>query len=111
MKLKHSLAWAFVLICGWLPVRDPAVHGGVFNACEYGAVGDDQTDNTEAFSKCLKAVVADGGGQMYLPAGVYRGRIEIPPVSPPIPSWITVEIVGEGEPTPSDRSRFATRAR
>ena len=100
MKLKPLLTVTLTTICGWLLVGNLPVHGGVFSARDYGAVGDDQTDNTEAFSKCLKAVVADGGGQMYLPAGVYRGRIEIPPVSPPIPSWITVEIVGEGEPTP-----------
>jgi len=72
----------------------------VFNVLNYGAVGDDKTDNTAAFSACLKAVVADGGGRMYLPAGVYRGGILIPAVSKPIPSWITVEIVGEREPTP-----------
>ena len=71
-----------------------------FNVLTFGAVGDDKTDNTAAFSACLNAVVAAGGGQMYLPAGVYRGRITIPPVSKPIPSWITVEIVGEREPTP-----------
>lgn len=71
-----------------------------FNVLDYGAVGDDMTDNTEAFSSCLKAVVAAGGGRMYLPDGVYRGSIVIPPVSKPLPSWITVEIVGESEPTP-----------
>ncbi|OYV03927.1 MAG: hypothetical protein CFE26_19595, partial [Verrucomicrobiales bacterium VVV1] len=60
----------------------------------------DKTDNTAAFSKCLDALVAAGGGQMVVPAGVYRGRIVIPPVSKPVPSWITVEIVGEGEPAP-----------
>lgn len=37
---------------------------------------------------------------MFLPGGVYRGRIIIPPVSKPTPSWITVEITGESEPTP-----------
>ena len=47
----------------------------VFNVLRYGAVGDDKTDNTEAFSACLKAVVEAGGGRMYLPDGVYRGRI------------------------------------
>ena len=76
------------------------VQGGVFNVRDYGAVGDDKTDNTAAFSACLKAVIAAGGGRMYLPDGVYRGRITIPPVSKPMPSWITVEIVGESEPTP-----------
>jgi hypothetical protein len=76
------------------------VNSRVFNVLNYGAVGDDKTDNTAAFSACLKAVVAAGGGKMYLPDGVYRGRVLIPAVSRPIPSWITVEIVGESEPTP-----------
>lgn len=70
-----------------------------FNVIDYGAVGDDRTDNTAAFSKCMDALVAAGGGRMCLPDGVYRGRITIPPVSRPTPSWITVEIVGEYEPT------------
>jgi hypothetical protein len=72
----------------------------VFRVVDYGAVGDDQTDNTNAFSDCLAAVIKAGGGRMSVPAGVYRGRIVIPPVSKPVPSWITVEIVGELEPTP-----------
>jgi hypothetical protein len=71
----------------------------VFNILDYGAAGDDKTDNTEAFSRCLKAVIESGGGRMQLTDGVYRGRIIIPPVSKPVPSWITVEIVGESEPT------------
>lgn len=71
-----------------------------FNVVDYGALGDDAQDNTEAFSACLKAVIEAGGGRMFLPTGVYRGRIIIPPVSRPITSWITVEIVGEREPTP-----------
>ena len=72
----------------------------VFNALDYGAVGDDKTDNTEAFTACLKAVIEAGGGRMFLPTGVYRGRIVIPGVSKEVPSWLTVEIVGECEPTP-----------
>ncbi len=72
----------------------------VFNVLHFGAVGDDKTDNTAAFSACLQAIVDAGGGRMYLPDGVYRGRIVIPAVSKPTPSWITVEIVGESEPTP-----------
>ena len=72
----------------------------VFPVLKYGAVGDDKTDNTEAFSACLKAVIAAGGGKMVLADGVYRGRIIIPSVSKPHPSWIIVEIVGESEPAP-----------
>lgn len=70
----------------------------VFNVCDYGAVGDDATDNTDALSQCLKEVIESGGGRVVLPAGVYRGRIIIPPVSKPSPSWLTVEIAGEREP-------------
>lgn len=68
----------------------------VFNVLEYGAVGDDKTDNTKAFSACLKAVIEAGGGRMFLPAGVYRGRITIPPVDPA--HWLALEIVGESQP-------------
>jgi hypothetical protein len=81
-------------------VGTATVNARVFNVVNYGAVGDDKTDNTAAFSACIKAVIAAGGGRMYLPVGVYRGGILIPAVSKPIPSWITVEIVGETEPTP-----------
>jgi len=91
---------ALMATCGWLLVGAVQVHGGVFNVRDYGALGDDQTDNTAAFSACLDAVIAAGGGRVDLPAGVYRGRITIPPVSKPIPSWIAVEIVGESEPPP-----------
>ena len=79
--------------------RAAAAPASVFNVADYGALGDDQTDNTAAFSRCLDALVAAGGGRMYLPDGVYRGRIIIPPVSRPLPSWITVEIAGASEPT------------
>ena len=96
------LAGAVVAVDGGVKDSSSAgtVDSRVLNVLKYGAVGDDKTDNTEAFSACLTAVIEAGGGRMYLPAGVYRGRILIPAVSKPIPSWITVEITGEREPTP-----------
>jgi len=72
------------------------VKSRTFNVLNYGAVGDDKTDNTAAFSACLKAVIAAGGGKMFIPDGIYRGRIIIPGTK----EWITVEIAGESEPTP-----------
>lgn len=83
--------------------RSPGGNAGktaVFKALDYGALGDDAKDNTPAFSACLKAIIDAGGGRMVLPSGVFRGRIIIPPVGKPMPSWITVEIVGEIEPSP-----------
>lgn len=105
--MKHSLLILSALLVVALhlaafnpnqPPNQPASQPHVFNARDFGAVGDDKTDNTAAFSKCLAALVAAGGGRMALPDGVYRGRIVIPPVSKPTPSWITVEIAGESEP-------------
>ena len=43
------------------------VKSRTFNVLNYGALGDDKTDNTEAFSACLKAVIAAGGGKMFIP--------------------------------------------
>ena len=67
-----------------------------FNVLDYGAVGDDKTDNTAAFSACLADIIKAGGGRMYIPNGIYHGRIIIPGT----PDWITIEIEGESEPTP-----------
>ncbi len=98
-----------VIICGCLAVgsafsadagerrNSPAAASTrVFNALDYGAVGDDKTNNTAAFSACLRDVIEAGGGRMLIPDGVYRGRIIIPGTK----QWITVEIAGESEPTP-----------
>jgi hypothetical protein len=75
------------------------IHAATFNVKDYGATGDDKTDNTAAFSKCISAIIAAGGGQMFIPDGVYQGRIIIPPVPKPLPSWMTLEIAGESTPT------------
>ncbi len=97
-------------ICGWLATicgvgiaqdgqakSTPGPHETrVFNVLKFGAVGDGKTDNTAAFSACLQAVVEAGGGRMYLPAGVYNGRILIPTVG--AGKWISLEIVGESQP-------------
>ena len=90
---KGNLSLALL---GVLLVSGTPVYAGVFNVRDYGAVADDKTDNTAAFSKCLDALIAAGGGKMFIPDGVYRGRILIPGTK----KWLTVEIAGESEPTP-----------
>lgn len=70
--------------------------GRVLHAKDYGAIGDDKTDNTAAFSACIDALIQAGGGRMLISDGVYRGRIMIPGTK----QWITIEVVGESEPTP-----------
>ena len=87
-------------LCGWILSVASPVRGAVFNVTNYGAVGNDSTDNTAAFTACLNAIIAAGGGQMFLPDGVYRGRITIPPIANAGTSQIAIEIVGESEPVP-----------
>ena len=111
--MKPTVILTAALLCVLSPsafaVETAAVDGGekagapaatvksrTFNVLNYGAVGDDKTDNTAAFSACLKSVIAAGGGRMFIPDGIYRGRIIIPGTK----EWITVEIAGESEPTP-----------
>lgn len=100
---KNVVSWLVAvasLLAGEVHADEARDESKLFNVLKYGAVGDDKTDNTAAFSACLKALIAAGGGQMYLPDGVYRGAIIIPEVPDSITSWLTVEIVGESEPTP-----------
>lgn len=100
MPLSHLLLLTALLLVPGAGLHAAEPTASVFDARAYGAVGDDATDNTEAFSRCLSAVVAAGGGRMTLPNGVFRGRIIVPPVGRPTPSWISIEIVGETEPVP-----------
>lgn len=100
MKRPHFLSCVLITMLSYFLSGMAYATAGTFNVRDFGAVGDDKTDNTAAFTKCLEALIAAGGGRMVLADGVYRGRILIPPVSKPLPSWITVEIVGESEPTP-----------
>lgn len=74
----------------------PVVSRRLFNILDYGAKGDDKTDNTDAFSACVNAMIEAGGGRMFIPDGIYRGRMIIPGTK----EWITIEILGESEPTP-----------
>lgn len=99
-KREIRLGIPLLVLCACLFMGGAPVRAATFNVVNYGAKGDDSTDNTAAFSKCIEAVIAAGGGQMHLPVGVYRGRIIIPAVGKPLPSWMTVEITGEGEPAP-----------
>lgn len=100
MNRTHLFSCALIALISSFLLGITQAQAGVFNVRDFGAVGDDKTDNTAAFAKCLEALIAAGGGRMVLADGVYRGRIIIPPVSKPLPSWITVEIAGESEPTP-----------
>lgn len=99
-QTKRPFFSILVLLLGCFLLNGFPTQAATFNVKDYGALGDDKTDNTAAFSKCIKDVIAAGGGKMYLPDSIYRGRIIIPAISKPLPSWITIEITGESVPTP-----------
>ena len=45
---------------------------GTFDVTEYGALGDDSTDNATAIDDARTALIANGGGILFFPAGVYQ---------------------------------------
>ena len=52
------------------PAR-PNIPAREFSLTNFGAVGDGQTLNTEAFQRAIAAVAAAGGGRLTVPAGTY----------------------------------------
>lgn len=93
---RNGLLFALAALCLCGPTLSAEEKGRTLNARDFGAVGDDRTDNSAAFSACLDALIKMGGGRMTIPDGIYRGRIAIPGTK----DWLTIEIVGESAPTP-----------
>jgi polygalacturonase len=44
---------------------------GYYNVLDYGARGDDKTNNTKAINAAIEAAVRNGGGTVYFPAGKF----------------------------------------
>jgi len=56
----------------------PEFPNRVFNIKDYGAVGDGETMNTDAFRKAIKACAEAGGGTVLVPPGLWlTGPIEL----------------------------------
>lgn len=57
-----------------VPVKQPGLGGRagpVFNLTDFGAVGDNATVNTKAFTKAVAAVAAANGGTLVVPKGSF----------------------------------------
>lgn len=49
-----------------------SIKGRVCNIRDFGAIGNDSTDNTTAISSAITVCQTAGGGTIWIPAGVYR---------------------------------------
>ncbi|AYD47266.1 glycoside hydrolase family 28 protein [Arachidicoccus soli] len=49
----------------------PSIPNKVFNINSFGAISDNQTDNTQAIQHAIDATVKTGGGKVEIPAGIY----------------------------------------
>jgi len=49
----------------------PTIPAKTFNIKDYGAIGDNSTDNTKAINDAIKAATNAGGGKVIIPAGKY----------------------------------------
>lgn len=65
------------------------INGNVVSVLDYGAVGDDTTDNTSAIQSSV-IYAANNGKTLYIPKGIYKinGTITIPAIG--------LKIVGDG---------------
>ena len=52
--------------------RSPVIPDRTFTLTDFGAVGDGQTLNTDAFKKAIAAVEKAGGGKLVVPKGIFR---------------------------------------
>lgn len=60
------------------PVTEPVIPANTVELTAYGAVGDGQTDCTEAFNKAIADLKQKGGGHLHVPQGIwYTAPIEI----------------------------------
>lgn len=50
-------------------LKRPIFPAHVVDICDYGAVADGKTDNTNAFKQAIEACAASGGGRVWVPAG------------------------------------------
>lgn len=76
---------------GSVRTLDAKIKDSCINAKDYGAVGDDATDNATAFTNAYNAVVARGGGVLCISNGIYRAS------SFPTVSANNICIIGEGD--------------
>jgi len=49
----------------------PTISNKTFNIKDYGAVGDNATDNTKAINDAINAAAKAGGGKVIVPSGIY----------------------------------------
>jgi polygalacturonase len=59
-------------------IEEPQIPDAQFVITDYGAVGDGQTKNTEAFARAIEACSKAGGGRVVVPAGLWlTGPIQL----------------------------------
>ena len=67
------------------------ISGIAISVLDYGAVGDDATDNGTAINNALTAVGASGGGSVLFPPGIFRHSIALN-----VPAGVSIRGSGQG---------------
>lgn len=77
--------------------------GQRFDVTAYGARGDNQTDNTQAFGKAIAAAQTAGGATVYVPAGqyIFSTRKTARPASISIEGSAPITLMGAGRDSTS----------
>ncbi len=68
--MRHTyLYFAITILFAAIP---PTLHAQSFSIKDYGAIADGKTVNTIFIQKAIDACSSNGGGTVYIPAGVYK---------------------------------------
>jgi len=70
-KFQQIRVFVFSALCSWACIASAQHSPSVFNIKDYGAKGDGETINTQAFNKAVDDCSKVGGGTVIVPAGTY----------------------------------------
>lgn len=70
-----------------------------YDVRDFGAIPNDGIDDAPAFNNCLQVMMANGGGKMYIPYGIWETDSEVViPKNPDNSNRVVIELVGETQP-------------
>lgn len=100
MLLGGSALWGANVLSGEpILLQESRLHIGL-NLKDFGAVGDGKADDGPALREAMKALLARGGGTLYIPAGIYQCTVAQTPTNKDHTACAGIpansQIIGEG---------------
>lgn len=74
IKITTRLLCYTIVLCVYIACTPttPKADRGVYNVCDFGAMGDGTTDDTAAIQRAIDYITEHNGGTLFFPIGKYR---------------------------------------